>query len=127
VSVLDTTFFIDLFRRDTGAARLWETIRLGEVHAAYSSVTVFELWLVRLSAQESEFYEQLMVALEEVALTAAAAKTAASWLRELPSAAAERLIRDAMVAASAYERGDDVYTRNQRDFSRFSEVEVKTY
>jgi predicted nucleic acid-binding protein len=127
VSVLDTTFFIDLFRRDTDAALLWESLRRGEEAAADSTVTVFELWRGRLSLEEGDFYSDLMLVLEEIALSGAAARQAASWLRNLPASSAERLIRDAMVAASAAERGEPIYTRNHRDFSRFEGIQVLGY
>lgn len=127
MSVLDTTFFIDLFRLDAGATQVWESIRLGDINASYTAVTAFELWVGRLSQDESDFYDGLFLHLQEVALTASAARRAAGWLRDLAGPPAERLIRDAMVAASAADRDEPVYTRNQRDFSRFEGVEVRTY
>jgi predicted nucleic acid-binding protein len=127
VGLLDTTFFIDLHRQDIGALDLWELIRLGEVEASYSAVTAFELWFGRLSESESRFYEGTMRELEAIALTTAAARRAAEWLKGSSGPVSERLIRDAFVASSAVERGVGVYTRNRRDFMRFAGVEVETY
>jgi predicted nucleic acid-binding protein len=127
VSILDTTFFIDLYRLDAGATQIWESIRLGEIQGSYSAVTAFELWVGRLSQEESDFYDGLMLNLEEIPLTSSAARRAATWLRDLSGPPAERLIRDAMVAASAADRGEAVFTRNQRDFSRFRGVEVESH
>jgi predicted nucleic acid-binding protein len=127
VSLLDTTFFIDLHRRDSGALDLWVAIRLGRVSGSYSAVTIFELWYGRLSQSESDFYDGVLKELDEVALTSDAARRAASWLRDTPGTVPERLVRDAMVASSAVERGEAVYTRNRRDFSRFEGVDVRGY
>jgi predicted nucleic acid-binding protein len=126
VSLLDPTFFIDLFRRDTGALRVWESIRTGQASGSYSAITAFELWLGRPSQDEDDFYTGLMQLLDEAALTAAAGRRAAEMLRGLPASMSERLIRDALVAASAAERGETVITRDVRDFNRLS-VAVEGY
>ena len=85
MSVLDTTFFIDLHRRDIGASKLWASIFSGGVAASYSSITVFELWLGSLSQAEAAFYENLFLLLEEVPLTANVARRAAEFIRALPA------------------------------------------
>ena len=95
--------------------------------ASYSAVTAFELWIGQLSSDEAAFYEGLFALIEEVPLTAGVARTAGEWLRSLPPSVSERLIRDAMVAASATERGESIYTRNIRDFRRFASASVETY
>lgn len=126
MSVLDTTFFIDLFRRDAGATRPWNLIFSGGVTAQYSAITMFELWLGRLSAEEETFYNNLFLLLEELPLTGIAARQAGVLLRDLAAPLEERLIRDAMVAASAMEHGLPVRTRNLRDFGYFR-IAVETY
>jgi predicted nucleic acid-binding protein len=126
VSLLDTTFFIDLYRQDSGALRVWEALRSQTLAGSFSAISAFELWVGRLSPEESAFYAASMQLLEEAVLTAAAGRRAAEMLRDLPAAMAERLIRDAMVAATAAERGETVITRNVRDFSRLA-IPVETY
>lgn len=126
VSVLDTTFFIDLFRQDSGAALLWESMRREGAPGSYSAITAFELWLGQLSQQESDFYDSLLISLNEISLTASAARQAADLLRDMSPSASERLIRDAMMAASAAEQGEKVVTSNVRDFTRLS-ASVETY
>jgi predicted nucleic acid-binding protein len=125
-AILDTTFFIDLRRGDAGAEALWNSVSAGNVTASYSPVAALELWLGNQSLAEEEFYEAVFFLLEEAPLTASAAKLAGVWLRELPGTTAERVIRDALIAASASERGEAIYTRNRRDFSRFP-VNVQAY
>lgn len=118
---LDTTFFIDLHRGDRAAARLWIDIVDGDVSGAFSAVTAFELWLGRhVTPADEAFYRSLFFFLEEVPVTFPSATQAATWLRGLPDHVSERLIRDALIAASATERGEPVYTRNVRDFRRFT-------
>jgi predicted nucleic acid-binding protein len=51
---------------------------------------------------------------------------AGEWLR-LVGERSEPLFRDALIAATALERTETVLTRNVRDFSLFSGVEVETY
>jgi predicted nucleic acid-binding protein len=126
VAILDTTFFIDLFRRDAGATSLWNSIFAGDLDGAYSAVTVFELWVARLTGEEAAFYESILSLLDEVPLTSAIARHAAELLRNISSQSSERLIRDAMVAASAVTTGETLRTRNVRDFQRLS-VNVETY
>jgi predicted nucleic acid-binding protein len=126
-ALLDTTFFIDLRRGDAGAVALWGSVASGALSASYSAIAAFELWLGNQSADEEDFYEAALFLLEEVALTASAAKQAGVWLRRIPARTSERLVRDALVAASASERSEPIYTRNQRDFGRFAGVEVRRY
>jgi len=121
-ALLDTTFFIDLHRGDPGAVSLWEQISDGSLTAALPAVAAFELWLGNQTTEESEFYEAVFAFLEEASLSPDAAKQAGTWLRQFPAEAAERLIRDALIAASALERGEAIFTRNSRDFGRFPVV-----
>jgi predicted nucleic acid-binding protein len=125
--LLDTTFFIDLRRGiNRGAQSLWDQLQAGETTAAYSPITIYELWVgQRLDRAEEVFYEAVLNLLEEAPLTSAMAKAAAAWLRQMGSVS-ESLIRDALIAATAVARGDTVRTLNARDFSRFP-VEVEPY
>jgi predicted nucleic acid-binding protein len=65
--------------------------------------------------------------LEELPFNAAAARLAGESLRRLPPGTSERLVRDAMIAATAVEQNEPVCTRNVRDFSRFEGVQIETY
>ena len=119
-AMLDTTFFIDLRNRDPGAENLWGTIRDGTLSAAFSTMTAFELWVGRdFDARREQFYLQMFRFLEEVPLTRSAASLAGAWLREFPREARNTWFRDALIAASAFERAEAVMTRNVRDFARF--------
>lgn len=118
--LLDTTFFIDLQRGDSGAARTWQRIELGDLAAAYSTITAYELWLNRSLVRSDEvFYQALFMLLEEAPLTTSAATQTALWMRPLPRRTRNRRIRDAFIAASARQRGEVILTRNVRDMRRY--------
>ena len=102
-------------------------VRTGRISAAFSSITVFELWVAEESGVDDErFYGGAFAILEEALLSALAAAQAAIWLRPFSRITRERRLRDALIAATAFERGEPVYTRNLRDFNRFP-VKVETY
>ena len=118
--LLDTTFFIDLRRGDPAATQVWRQIERGELSAAYSSVTAYELWLSkRFERPDEMFFRGLFAFLEEEPLTAEAAAQAAVWLRRLPRKTRDRRLRDAFIAASAQARDEKVYTRNVADMRRY--------
>ena len=118
-ALLDTTFFIDYHRGDPGARSLWFQITDGELTAAVSSITVFELWVGTLSRGEELTYRAMLTMLDEAPFASAEAEAAALWLRNLAPRTVETVVRDAFVAATAMLRREDVYTRNVRDFRRF--------
>jgi predicted nucleic acid-binding protein len=118
--LLDTTFFIDLHGRDRGAEEVWEAIITGGLSASYSSLSVFELWVgPDFGPVEENFYSRVIQLIEEVPANASAAKWAGLWLRSVQRDVRNRRFRDAMIAASAFVRGEAVVTRNRRDFERF--------
>ncbi len=119
-ALLDTTFFIDLHRGDAGARRLWERLRGGDLTGSFSTITAFELWVgSHVSESEEDFYDALFFLLDAAARTLSAATQAGLWLRGLPERVSESLVRDALIAATAAERSEVIYTRNVRDFQRF--------
>lgn len=126
--ILDTSFFIDIRRgRDNEAARLWDAIMGGTRTAAFSAVTAYELWVgTRFTREEEILFESMFTILEAVPISITAAKLAGMWLRNVPDRS-EALSRDALIAASALERGEAVITRNVDDFSFFPGVRVESY
>jgi predicted nucleic acid-binding protein len=118
---LDTTFLIDLYRQDDGAVRVWNRVVAGELQVAYSPIAVLEIWLGNFSSGEERFYEDVLLLAEEIPLGSAAAKHAAVNLKRLQPVA-ERIVRDALIAASANGHGDVILTRNRRDFQQFTDL-----
>jgi len=98
----------------------------GSITASYSAITSFEIWSGISSAQEESDYLLFLAFCDEVALTGSMARRAALMLRGVTGRGAEALSRDALIAATAEERGEPVYTRNTRDSRRFN-VNVQSY
>lgn len=119
--LLDTTFFVDLWRgHHAGAAALWARIKSGEWTASYCALTILELWKGRsITREEETFHDAVMALLTEVSVSGAAAKQAGLWLRPMTDEASRRLLGDALIAAVAKELALPVMTTNRRDFARF--------
>jgi predicted nucleic acid-binding protein len=79
-----------------------------------------------MDRDEEAFYRARFTLIEEVPLRASTAMRAGVWLRTVPERT-EPLLRDALIAARALERGEPVLTRNVRDFGLFPDVHVETY
>ena len=118
-ALFDTTVFIDYYRGDAGAQKLINTVLNGTLAVSYSALTGFEIWLGVTTHEEEIDFLAVLDSFEEAPLRASAAMVAASWLRDRPGRQSEALIRDALIAATAAERQEPIYTRNVRDFRRF--------
>ncbi len=117
--LFDTTVFIDYYRGDLEARSLMYAVFEGSVTASYSALTAFEIWMGVLTHKEEIDFLGIMAAFEEAPLTASMAREAAASLRQVGIRRGEALFRDALIAATAAERGEAIYTRNVRDFQRF--------
>ena len=124
--LLDPTVFIDYYRGDAGAKDLFDAVIDGSLTASYSSLTSFEIWIGIDNREEELDFLAMLSQCEEAPLTASMARTAAIWLKGRSLRRAEGLFRDALIAATANERGEAIYTRNVRDFERLS-IHVRTY
>jgi predicted nucleic acid-binding protein len=71
-----------------------------------------------MEEEEEMTHRAILARMEQAPLEALAAEQAALWLRQTPGGS-EALFRDALIAATAAERGEPIYTRNVRDFKRF--------
>jgi len=125
-ALFDTTVFIDYYRGDAGAKDLIDAVIGGSLTASYSSLTSFEIWIGIDNREEELDFLAMLSQCEEAPLTASMARTAAIWLKGSSPRRAEGLFRDALIAATATERGEAIYTRNVRDFARLS-IDVRTY
>jgi predicted nucleic acid-binding protein len=125
-ALFDTTVFIDYYRGDVGAQDLVNAVLDGRLAVSYSALTGFEIWLGVTTHEEEIDFLAVLDLFEEAPLGASAAMLAASWLRERTGRQSEALIRDALIAATAAERREAIYTRNVRDFRRFY-ADVQTY
>ena len=120
-ALYDTCVFIDYWRGDPSAFILIEDVRKGTKTASYATITATELWQYsRLTRREEIEYVALTgYLLDEAVLTGMAAIQAGQWLRQYSKSRRRRLSADALIAATAAERGEKIITRNHRDISRF--------
>ena len=118
--LLDTTVFQDFNQGDPGARKIIEQVIEGAATASVCPLTVFELWgSGDLDRRVEIGYVGLLSFLEEAHLSAEAAKVAGIWLASLDGEERGRLARFALVAATAQERGEPIYTRNPEPFGGF--------
>lgn len=124
-ALFDTSLFVDYVRGDEKAQELFAKVVSGEMTASYSPVTIAELWQGEMSGrQEIIQYEALLTAMGEVSLTSRIAKIAGGGLREVTGKRRIKLFADALIAATAKDRGEVIYTRNIKDMKLFyNEVE----
>lgn len=125
-AVLDTTVFIDYFNGHPGARKIVGDVLTGRKTGAYSPITVLELWVGLASHEDEVSMQALLSSLEHAPLSDGAARAAAIWLRGTSPRRTESMYRDALIAATAKERGEPVVTRNVRDFGRFG-IDVQPY
>jgi len=121
IDLYDTCVFIDYWRGDAAALTLIDFVRGQPRSASYSPVSATELWIYpQLGRQEEiEFVALTRYFLQEAQLNTIAAMKAGQLLRDYSRTQQMRLAADALIAATAEERGERVRTRNYKDFRRF--------
>jgi predicted nucleic acid-binding protein len=125
-AVFDTTVLIDAFKGHERAVTLLAAARVDRFDAAYSPVTVYELWLRTMSRFEEMFHASAIAALREIPFDSTSARQVGLWLRGYTRSQRLQRASDAMIAATAASLGATIYTRNPRDFSRFY-TDVESY
>jgi len=117
----DTSVFIDYWKGDTAAFTLINSARRQPQSASYSPLSATELWQYpRLGRQEEiEYVALTRYFLQEAQLTTTAAMKAGQLLRAYSRNQRRKLVADALIAATAEERGERVVSRNDRDFRKF--------
>lgn len=117
----DTCVFIDYWKGDPDALGLIDSARSQPRSVSYSPISALELWIYKqLGRQEEiEFVALTDFFLQEAKLSTTAAKKAGGLLRDYSRSQQRDLIADALIAATAEERGERVRTRNARDFRKF--------
>lgn len=117
----DTCVFIDYWGGDAAASTLVDSVRRQPRSASYSTLSVTEVWqYAGLGRQEEiEFIALTRYFLQEALLTTTAAMKAGQWLRTYSRSARMKLAADALIAATAEERGERIRTRNLGDFQKF--------
>jgi len=113
--------FIDYWRGDQAAFALIDSIRTGQLSASYCTITATELWQYsRLDRREEiEYVALTRYFLTEAPITGSAGIQAGQWLRPYSRSRRRRLCADALIAATAQERGEMIRTRNYRHIRLF--------
>lgn len=124
----DTCVLIDYWKGDAAAISLINVVRNRPKSASYSPLSATELWQYpNLSRREEiEYVALTRYFLQEAPLSTMAAIEAGQWLRGYSRNARMRLAADALIAATAKERGERVRSRNYKDIQKFYN-NVQTY
>jgi tRNA(fMet)-specific endonuclease VapC len=132
---LDTTFLVDVLRKD-GAAIEW--LDSSEEEPLYTSeINTFELYtgLYRISKasrdkiqRRTEELEQILARVEVLPFERAASLKSTEILAELLSKGTPIGTRDVMIAGTALSKGiNRVLTRSVQHFEHISRISVETY
>lgn len=111
--LLDTTAIIDYLRDEPSAVSLVEQIRRGEIVASYSPITEAELWMGAMREQEELIVLALLWRCEFAPLDSRTARRAGGLLRNRSAGERRRHFGDALIAATAAERGEIVLTADK--------------
>lgn len=125
--LLDKTVFDDLKNGEADARRLVEAILDGEVSAAISPMTVYELWQDRDFDRRTEIgFLSVLRFVEEAPPGIEIAKTAGLWLTKADNSIDRDAASVAMVAATASSLGIPICTRDESAFEQYR-VELSPY
>jgi predicted nucleic acid-binding protein len=123
----DTCVFIDYWNGDSAASTLINKAVNSPKTVSYSPISVVELWQsAKLERQEEiEFAALTQHFLQDAGLNTNVAKRAGQSLMSYHKHQRMQLTSDAIIAATAEERGDKIRTRNIKDIKKFySNVEI---
>ena len=117
----DTCVFIDYWNGNSAASILIKAAIDNPNNVSYSPISVVELWISpKLDRQEEiEFTALTQHFLQDAGLTTNAAKKAGQSLMVLNRHQRMILAGDAIIAATAEERGDKIRTRNIKHIRKF--------
>lgn len=119
-ALFDTTVFIDYRRGDKAAQALVKSVIDGLSTASFSPLTVAELWQAKMEDRKEELeYSALLTLMEEAPLGSSASRTAGYNLRSYGYNQKADFFADALIAATAEERGEPIYTRNYKHMAIF--------
>ncbi len=127
----DTCFVIDVLRGDEKAVRLLDLLRQGSAPLGVSPYTHFELYagIGRSNRPEKEIQkvEELLGALALFDFTPAVARQAGLLDAQLSRRGKAVSLVDLLIGCTAIQAGQDVVTRNARDFRQIPGLRVLAY
>ncbi len=123
--LLDTTFLVDVLRRLPAALDRLDRLHDDGDEPFVSSVTTTELWSGRRPGTEMAI-EGALRYLEFVHAGPLTARRAGEWRAAARDSGRTLTTTDALIAATAFDVGAAVLTRNVRDFAS-TPVRIETY
>lgn len=127
----DTTFIIDVMKKDTSAVRKAEELSDASVSILVGTPTIFELYVgVDLSVRSAEEREKvlgILRSLPHLPLDVASASKAGLIYAQRVKEKTKIDPEDAMLAGIAIQNNEPLLTRNRKDFAGIPELKVETY
>ena len=121
--MFDTNVFIKYFAGDVRAKQIMDPVLTGTASGSVSAITTLEIWqFPRFDRKLELIYTSIRRAFDEVPVNHKIAATAGEAMRPYSPNRRRRMIRDALIVASAASRREPVYTFNRRDFQRLGAI-----
>ena len=129
--ILDTTFLIDLMKKDPPAVRRLKEIERDRIKQNIASPTLYELYVgITLSTKPEEEKRKVLdtlTAMNILELTAESAAKAGDVQGKLIKEGKMIDPEDAMIAGTALHNSEIVLTKNVEHFSRIRDLKIETY
>jgi predicted nucleic acid-binding protein len=123
--LLDTTFLIDVLRGVPAALERLDRLHQEGDEPLVTAITTTELWAGRVAGTEAAI-EGVVRYLEYLHAGPSTARRAGEWRADARQAGKMLATLDALIAATAFDVGAAILTRNVRDFA-LTPVRIETY
>jgi len=127
--IADTSFIIDLLRREEDALRKAEKLESDNKALSLTSITVYELW-ASISNSNSEEKEEILEIISSQPIHTLDKESAekAGTIQEKLKQEGERIGHlDALIAGITAKQNEEVLTGNVNEFQRIKDLETKEY
>lgn len=129
--ILDTSFIIDVMRRDAAALATLDRLETGSEPLRVPAPVFYELWegidRSEKPIRELKAVEDVLESYPPLEVQIPAAKRAGKLSGALIRSGQDIDDMDLLVAGMALEAGEAVVTRNERDFGRIDDLKLITY
>ncbi|MFB6209753.1 MAG: PIN domain-containing protein [Candidatus Nanohaloarchaea archaeon] len=127
--IADTSFIIDLLKKDEDAIKKAEKLEKQNKAHALGSPTIYELWIsmARSNKKEEEEIKQILGSQPVHELREESAKRAVEIQEKLIEKGGRVGHLDALIAGIALENGEKIITGNIEEFERIEGLEAEGY
>lgn len=125
--IVDSSFIIDLMAAEAGAAAKLDELVHDAAPIAVSALTVTEVRRGLETAEQRSSFDDVIDDVAVVPFDGDEARTTVDLLRRLDGAGRPIGAVDAMIAATALDRGEKLLTRNLGEFERVDGLRVVPY